>query len=183
MRLLLAAALAATMPYGAMAATLTGDRVDLRFDGNGTQVNNQRIGAGTDIQLGFFGFDLDGGADSDGFKWSARRSASFGGGTTGITFSDLDFSTGVLSGFTITKTALTDLDFTFTDSSISFTFSDTGFSSRGTLIAGTFLTSQMTTPGPVPGSGPDVPAVPLPAGLPLLALGLGALGIARRRKA
>ena len=56
---------------------------------------------------------------------------------------------------------------------------------RATLTVGLFegqagLTATYTRPEIPNGNGPDMPVIPLPAGLPLLAGGLGMLGMVRR---
>ena len=158
-------------PQFASAATLNGDNVTLTFNPINV-VRTGTVGAGVDItQLNFL-FDFNTGVNGDGFDWSSLPFAGFLAGSTGITFSSLDFSGGaVLSGFHLAATVLSDLTITFTDHTLSFfwTTDPTAHVGPGEILSGTFLTKAAN--------------VPLPAALPLALTGIGVLGaIARRKK-
>ncbi|MGR3321749.1 MAG: VPLPA-CTERM sorting domain-containing protein [Pseudooceanicola sp.] len=83
--------------------------------------------------------------------------------------SSLDFDMGhVLVGFEIYDTAFSNLSFSTTDTSITFTWDLQSSTDLGNVIYGKFLTRPAAE-------------VPLPAGAPLLFGGLALLGAVRRR--
>ena len=169
------AALAACMMCGAAmgpahAATLSGDSIDYVFSGG--FAGSTTVGPGQDIIISNGRWDLNSGASGDEFVFSAPPGMLFCGvlcaTNTPITFAftGLNFSGGELL---IDFQVLSDPIFGFVVTSISSTslvlsFLDKGFTTPGdgVLLRGKFVTS--TNP------------VPVPAALPLLASGLGALG-------
>lgn len=157
------------------AATLTGDNVTVTInDLNGFVASNSGIvGDGTDVAIGLSLYDLNAGANNNEFVVSFD--GSFCGllncpGTTTIELTDLNFSGGEsLIGFTLLSSVFTDVSWVTTATSILFTFADQP--GIGVMLTGRFDTG--------------VSAVPVPAALPLLASGLGALGVVgwrRKRK-
>lgn len=152
----------------ASAATLTGDQVAITFQPENLVIL-AFVGTGVDKTFGLFEFDFNAGAAGDEFVFNDNN-GSFGSNTS-IVLSGLDFpGSSILTGFELLSTRLENLAFTFTDTSLTFTFVDIAANvPDGPAIRGRFLTEP-------------VAAVPLPASLPLMLAGLGAVAILRRRK-
>ena len=162
----------------ASAATLTGDTVTKVVTNNSVNVGfdeNMLIGAGIDADDGNIFFDLDAGAGNqlsitvgDG-SYCGMYDCS---GLTEVVFSSMDFSGAeLLLGFNVLNAGPLGIVATVlsgTSLKISWT--------EGSLSGGTFTLGEYVT---------GTSEVPLPAALPLMLAGLGALGglAARRRKA
>lgn len=152
----------------ASAATLSGDTVGIEFVSGGYNNPSVMVGAGIDETLFAFEFDLDAGANGDEFIFNDN--AGFIPPGSSLVLYDLDFSGGeTLVGFELLYTSLDNLAYTFTDSSITFTYATSGIGPNiGAAIYGTFITAPS--------------AVPLPASLPLLIAGIGGLAAMRRKR-
>ncbi|MBL4811099.1 MAG: VPLPA-CTERM sorting domain-containing protein [Rhodobacteraceae bacterium] len=162
-------ALALSLAAGsASAATLAGDTVGVSFDPSFYNNPSVSVGAGIDLTISAFEFDFDAGVNGDELVFN-DNGGFFPVGSS-LTLYDLDFSGGeTLVGFDLSYTSLDNLAYTFTDTSITFTYATSGTGPNfGAAIYGTFLT--------VPS------AVPLPASLPLLIAGLGGLTALRRKR-
>jgi hypothetical protein len=155
--------------FCASASTLTGDEVTITTTPS-VFTMPLTVGAGTDLSVGSgsgtFLFDLNRGPDGNRFTLTSVGSSTFSGSNS-FTFSDLDFTDGsLLTGFNLLATSLSGFSFSTTADSITFSYSN-AFAADGVVIDGTFVTSA---------------AVPLPGTLPLVLLGLGALGIGGRAR-
>ena len=126
------------------------------------------VGSGNDLVLGNFAFDLNAGLAGDEFTFFDN--GGFFSDNIQIVLENLDFSGGeVLTGFQLAASSLSNLSVSTTANSVTFTFDDPGVGpDSGPAISGKFLTAPA--------------AVPLPAGLPLLAASMAAISFLRRRK-
>ena len=173
-KLLCAAAMMALAATSSNAATLTGDNVTVSYNG-GEYVGSGVVGAGNDVQIGGGFHDLDAGVNGDVYQlsWDAGFSGLVycDGRPATITLSNLNFSGGaVLAGFTLLTSIFANTSISIGANSVTITFTEGG-GGPGVVLSGQFVTRPNE--------------VPLPAALPLLAAGLGALGVVgwRRKKA
>jgi hypothetical protein len=167
----------------AQSATLTGDSVAVKYNDSSLAINNGSgiVGVGTDVAIGGGFYDFNAGAGGNQFIFSVNDrycGVAHCNGAIKLSLLNLNFSGGErLVGFTLLSTALSGLSFTFTSTSLIFLATE-GRLRRGTVISGIFLTA----PPPVD----NIPAaIPIPAALPLLAAGFGAMGFMgwrRKRK-
>ncbi|GGC66544.1 hypothetical protein GCM10011396_12050 [Undibacterium terreum] len=152
--------------FGASASVLTGDTVTITFNPN-VYTQSFTVGAGDDLVLQNFHYDLNGGVNGDRFTFTSTPQSGTFAGSSSFTLSGLDFTDGsLLTGFNLISDSLSNFSFTTTAHSITFNYSNSS-APIGTVIDGIFLTSN---------------AVPLPGTLPLLLLGLGALGFGLRSR-
>jgi hypothetical protein len=157
-------------------ATLTGDAVAVNYNdsvrSNSNRSGTVGAGVGTDITIGGGFFDFNAGAAGNQFIFRVNDrycGVAHCSGPLKLSLLDLNFSGGErLVGFTLLSTALRGLSFTFTSTSLIF-FATEGRIGRGTVISGIFLTA-------VPPGDVNPAPVPIPAALPFLAAGLGAMG-------
>ena len=166
--LAVSAVVAAAAATASHAATLTGDEVTLTIADIGFS-ESTTVGAGVDFVVGSVSWDLDAGAD--GNELIVDTDGTFAGfGATSFELTGLDFSGGeILVGFSDIFSQMADTVVTFTADSLLVTFID-GPVDDGVTFSGVFDTRPT--------------AVPLPAGLPMIASGLALLGfLGRRRKA
>ncbi len=144
------------------AAVLTGDSII--FDGSSVNV-----GAGIDDSFGVFSFDFDSGTESDLFVWTSSSSGFLGGTPFVPDMLDIDFDDGsTLVDFSLVSTLLSDLSYSITADSITFSHTSTGFIGPGIVLSGRFITTSSV--------------VPEPSIIALFSLGLVGIGIARRRQ-
>lgn len=156
----------------ATSSTLAGDYVVLSIPTLGVTAGTNVV-SGLDVAKGGIGWDLNTGANGNGFAMVSGGSYPIVG-TSSFTFSSLDFSDGSsLIGFENLVSVFANTVVTFTSRSITFTFTD-GPITEGTLISGTFVTDAPILP-------PST-TVPLPASVPLMASAFGALAFAARRR-
>lgn len=166
MKKIAAAAILAMSSLSASASVLTGDAVTITFNPIGFS-QGFTVGAGEDLTLTNFHFDLDGGAGNRFIFNYGPANGSFAGSTS-FTLSGLDFTdSSTLTGFSLISTSLSGFSYSFTGNSITFHYTD-GSAPLGTVIDGIFETTRS--------------AVPLPGTLPLFLLGMGALGLMRSRR-
>lgn len=165
--------IAASVAFAALgtvsqAATLTGDDVTLDVAEIGYS-STTTVGAGDEFTIGAISMDVDA---TPGDELMISSTADLAGlGVTTFELSDLDFSGGeILVGFVVTFSQLANVVVTFTQDSLKITFDD-GAITEGVVLEGMLVTTSL-----------DTPAVPLPAGLPLVASGLALLGFMGRRK-
>ena len=165
-KIMLATAIAVSMIAGAgTAATLTGDDVVITFQPNNVVFGPFTVGAGIDFTLANFTFDLNAGVGANEFDFIDNGGVF--GDNSSLVLSSLDFSGGaILTGFNLTSTSLTGLSWTFTDTSLTFSFDNSRGPNNGSAIRGQFATLS---------------AVPLPASLPMLAAALGGFAFLLRR--
>jgi hypothetical protein len=165
-KIMLATAIAVSMIAGAgTAATLTGDEVVITFQPIKVVFGPFTVGAGIERTVGIITFDLNAGVGANEFEF-IDNGGSFAGSSS-LVLSSLDFSGGaILTGFNLTSTSLTGLSWTFTDTSLTFSFDDAVGPNNGSAIRGQFATLS---------------AVPLPASLPMLAAALGGFAFLLRR--
>ncbi len=166
-KLLAASAALATLATVSQAATLTGDEVTLTIADIGFS-ESTTVGAGFDFNVGSVTWDLDAGANGDELIVDTSGSFPFFAATS-FELTGLDFSGGeLLVGFSDVFSQMANTVVTFTTDSLLVTFTD-GPVADGVTFSGTFDTAPS--------------AVPLPAGLPMIASGLALLGfLGRRRK-
>lgn len=131
------------------------------------------VGAGAEFTLDLFGnprFDVDIGSSS--IRLDKTVVGLFTGAGEVVTFSDLDFSpssviVGIANFVTTASGGIAESDVTFGDDWVRFDFNNSSWQ------VGQYVSFDLITR--------EVAPVPLPAGLPLLLAGVGALGIVRRR--
>jgi hypothetical protein len=159
-------AIAFLLPGFAAAGIVTGDSVSLEFD-PGNLAFNGTAGAGADIVVNNFRFDVNGGFSDDIFSWTSIPLAGSLAGTNTFTLSSLAFTGGeVLAGFNLWYTALSGVTFSTTANSLTVGYTSTGFVGPGPILVGQYITRK----------------VPEPATLALFGLGLAGLGLGLRRK-
>jgi hypothetical protein len=157
------------------AATLDGDTVTVEMStGFGGSQGAQTVVVGAGYEGNYYSnqyFDLNDGANGDLFTitstgdFCGMTSCSGSGDTVTWTLTGLDFGTPI-TGFSLSSSiGGATASFTGTSVTISWTEAAIPF---GTYTVGQFLT------------GPS--AVPLPAGLPMVASGIGALVMLRKRR-
>lgn len=176
---LIPAAAVALLALGAaaQAATLAGDTVSVNlstgFGGDFGTLSPVLVGAGVDANY-FGNQDLDFNDGVDGDIFSITSLGSFCGMSTcegsgdivTFTLTSLDFG-GALLGVNILTSIGGAIVSSFTADSVTFQWTE------ATISAGTYFTAQFVT-GPSP--------IPLPASLPLLAIGLAGLAALRSRR-
>lgn len=167
LKLLAASATFAAAATVSHAATLTGDDVTLTISDIGFS-QTATVGAGFDFVVGSVSWDLDSGAAGNELSIDVDGSFSTFGATS-FELSGLDFSDGeLLVGFSDIFSQMANTVVTFTANSLLVSFTD-GAVTDGVGFSGVFDTAP--------------PAVPLPAGLPMIASGLALMGfLGRRRK-
>lgn len=159
----------AALATPSFSATLNGDTVGIDIN-DGTVVTTALVGPGVDKTIAELEFDFNGGVNGDEFSLSAPRNFSSvsGGVPLKFTFDSLDFSGGeILVGFADLFSVFSNTVASVDNGKLIISFDD-GAGSAGTIISGRYITAASQ--------------VPLPAGLPLLLSGFGALALMRRRK-
>lgn len=160
MKKLISCALIAMTPLYASASVVTGDTVTLAANPGVFGPAASLVGAGTDLTVGNFSFDFDGGA-GDAFTWDSVPNAGALFGSTSITISDLDFTDGSsLVGFVLDSTLLAGVSIATTADSLTISYTSTGSVGPGRILSGRYQTST---------------GVPEPATMPLILAGLGLL--------
>jgi hypothetical protein len=174
-------ALAFFTASGAQAATLTGDTIT-QTDPTGTFSFLVTSPPGVQHTEGHTTFEYNGGVAGNEFLMDLIAIGSFTGVystnpvTSTITLSNLNFSGGeALTGFTVLNSVLGPITVDILSStSLSLSWTDGApITGPEVMLSGDFLTTPVTS-------------TPLPAALPLLATGLGGLGLLgwrRKRKA
>lgn len=175
---LIPAALLSLLALGAAAeaATLAGDIVTVNIStGFGTDLGTQIVPVGAGVDATFFGsqnLDFNAGVDGDIFSITSLRSfcgwssCEGSGDIVTFTLTSLDFGVPLL-GVNILSGIGGAFVSSFTPDSVVFQWTEAN------IPSGTYFTAQFVT-GPAP--------IPLPASLPLLAIGLAGLAALRSRR-
>ncbi len=160
----LVAALMLVIPGYASAGLITGDSVIFQANPAVFGPQSAIVGTGTDLTVSNFLYDFNGGSGDDIFSWISSPLAGNLAGSTSITLSDMNFVGGAsLTGFTLFSSVLSDLAWSTTADSITFSYSSSGFVGLGLVLSGQY-------------------SVPEPDTLAILALGLLGLGAFGRKK-
>ncbi len=157
------------IPTFASATLITGDSVIFQINPGVFGPVTATIGAGTDLTIRNYKYDFNAGSSGDVFSWISSPLRGDLAGSTSVMLSDMDFVGGsTLTGFTLFSTVLSDLSWSTTADSISFSYTSTGFVGPGTILKGQYA---------------FVKTVPEPGILAMFALGLLGLGAFSRKKA
>jgi hypothetical protein len=160
-------AIALLLPGFATAGIVPGSSVALVFN-PGNLAFSGTAGAGADIVVNAFSFDVNGGAGSDVFTWASSGAGALVGTNT-FTLSNLAFTGGqTLVGFNLISTLLSGVTFSTTASSLTVGYTTAPSAGPGTVFSGSYVLRGT--------------AVPEPGTLALLGLALLGVGVGAMRR-
>ncbi len=165
----LVVALMLFIPTFASATLITGSSVIFQANPSVFGPVTATIGAGADVTSEYFLFDFNAGSGGDVFSWISSPGAGNLAGSTSVALSDMSFVGGdTLTGFTLFSTVLSDLTWSTTTDSITFSYTSTGLVGSGSILQGQYAVLEH--------------AVSEPGMLVMFALGLLGLAVFSRKK-